>query len=72
MPFGQELGMDILVVGELSEEQALFRERIRDLAGRETAHAFGGDMHEIGAVLFAEGYQVLHAAIIDILNVRTL
>ena len=71
-PLGEELGVDVLVVGVLAAPELLLGEdlgRISDAHTRDTARRH---LDEPGAFLFAEGHQVLHAAVVDLLDVVAL
>ena len=72
VPFGQELGMDVLVVRELAEEEHLLGQSVRNVARGEAAHAFGGHVYQVRIVPFAEFHEVLDAAVVDVLDVRSL
>ena len=68
-PFSQEFRPHILVVGLLAEPQLLLGEDVGLRAGRHAGYALGRDLDEPGAGLLAESHEVLHAAVIDFLDI---
>ena len=71
-PLGQILGVDVLVVGVLSNPEHLLGERLGRRSHGHASDTFGRYLNQACSGLFAEIDQILYAAIVDFLDVVAL